>query len=157
MSMHIGRAKGRVDGPDTSEFEAFRASRHLPSTEFAELVARNADAWIRARIATGRAGTRPPFMGHGEQARLLRVIVHPAFGCHEVRESEAALLHRLGALWAEEEVLFAAGELPTTHCYLGEQAQREPGVRIVESGEWEAMTPAEHRAVFEGVQAAPAS
>ncbi len=152
--MHLGRSKERAAGPEMSEFRAFVASRRVPREEFAAIVAANSDAWIRARIASGRAGTRPPFMRHEFQARLLRVIVHPATGAWEIRESEAAVLHRLGELWPEEEKLFAAGELPTERRYLGDQAQREPGVRIVEGAEWEAMTPAEHRAVFEDVQAA---
>jgi hypothetical protein len=152
MSMHLGRSKERVDRPDTTEFEAFRLSRYRTSEQFAAVVARNADRWIRARIASGRAGTRPPFMGHGEQARLLRVIVHPLTGAAEVRESEAAVLHRLGELTSDEEALYAAGELPAEHCYLSDQAQHDPGVRVIEAKVWQAMGPAERRAAFEGAR-----
>jgi hypothetical protein len=155
--MHLGRSKGRTDEPDTSEFQAFLASRPGSQADLGAIVARNADAWIRARIASGRAGTRPAFMSHVQQARLLRVVVHPAVGTQEVRESEAAVLHRLGELWPEEEELFAAGRLPREHCFLSEQAQREPGVRIVEAAAWEAMTGPERRALFEETRRAAVS
>ncbi len=149
MTLHLGRSKDQVDRPDTTEFEAFRLLHHGTAEQFAAAVARNRDRWIRARIDRGKAGTRPTFMRHGEQARLLRVIVHPFPGAAEVRESEAALLHRLGELWPEEEALFAAGELPTEHCDLSEQAQHEPGVRTIAALVGQAMAPAERRAAFE--------
>ncbi len=153
MSLHLGRSKERTGRPVMSEFRAFLASRPGSGADLEAIIAANSEAWIAARIATGRAGTRPPFMRSGDP-RLLRVVVHPVAGVQEVRESEAALLHRLGALWPEEEELFAAGRLPREHCFLNDQAQREPGVRVIEADVWQAMTPAARRAAVEDVRAA---
>lgn len=155
MGMHLGRSKERVDRPDTSELQALTGRCHGTTKDFAAIVARNRDAWIRARINGGQAGTRPPFLGYEHQARLLRVIVHPHVGVQEVRESVAAVLHRLGELWPEEEGMFAAGELPREHCYLSEQAMNEPGAVSVDASRWEAMTQAERLALVAEVRWRP--
>lgn len=146
------KPKRRADRADCTEFEAFLASRRLPAREFAALVQRNLPGWIRSRIARGEAGTRPPFVRLGEAPRLLRVLVHPTVGAVETHESCAALLHRLGLLEPEEEALYAAGELPREHCFLGAQAQRDPGVRVIPANEWVAMSAAARLAVVEGAR-----
>ena len=128
----------------------------LTSGEIAEIVAHNADGWIRARIARGEPGTRPSVWWRvaqpGEGPRLLRVILHPNAGVREVHETEAAALHRLGQLWPEEEDLYAAGGLPLEKSQLAPDHMSTPGIRCIPAATWLTMGQEERLAVLAEVR-----
>jgi len=131
----------------------------LTSGEIAEIVAHNADGWIRARIARGEPGTRPSVWWRvaqpGEGPRLLRVILHPNAGVREVHETEAAALHRLGQLWPEEEDLRTAGRLPLEKSQLAADHMGMPGIRCIEAAIWLAMGREDQLAVLAEVRRRP--
>lgn len=139
-----------------SEFQVFMAERDGTLGKISEIVEHSADSWIRARIARGESGTRPQVWWRvaqpGEGPRLLRVILHPHAGIREVRETEAAALHRLGLLWPEEEKLYTAGALPLERSELATDHMSTPGIRCIEAAIWRAMTREEQLAVLAEVR-----
>jgi hypothetical protein len=156
MALHLGRRSARKAPLAMSEFQVFMGSRRGTLGPIADVVAQNADGWIRARIARGEAGTRPDVwwlvMQPGEGPRLLRVLLHPHAGVREVHETEAAALHRLGQLWPEEEELYRAGVLPLEKSQLAADHMNTPGIRCIEAAIWRAMTREEQLAVLAEVR-----
>jgi hypothetical protein len=142
-----------------SEFQLFMASRHGTLGGIAEIVEHNAESWIRARIARGDADTRPSVwwsvMQPGEGPRLLCVILHPHAGVREVRETEAAALHRLGLLWPEEEALYTAGALPRERSELAADHMSTPGIRCIAAAIWQTMGQEDRLAALAEVRQRP--
>jgi len=161
MGFHLGKRSARKGPLVMSEFAVFMATRDGTLGDIAEIVAHNADGWIRARIARGEAGTRPEVWWRvvqpGEGPRLLRVILHPHAGVREVHETEAAALHRLGQLWPEEEDLYTAGGLPLEKSQLAPDHMGTPGIRCIPAAIWLAMGREDQLAVLAEVRQRPAA
>ncbi|HPC83671.1 MAG TPA: hypothetical protein P5234_10100 [Thermoanaerobaculaceae bacterium] len=146
------RPKRRVHAATVDEYDFFfLLDADLSEAEKAAIAEANEAAWTAARIESGRPGTRDPGFWDrhdpGGRPRLLRVVLSAWGGCFEVRESEAARLHRLGLLWPAELALWDAGQLEREVMTFDRSILHEPGVVVVDGATWEAMSERERLAM----------